>query len=341
MYSQEGPAQINESGERRFSARDAMLKALVSITYISLATTLLVACLLRPAPASADEAHKMAAAPLADGEIAVGWMELESSMEFKPWIARLDRQGKPLWQKTISGESGELNKLAPLRDGRFVAGSMLYGGFGTAWAISFDPHGNILWKQNFGEETYSISSMAPLSDGSVLFAGGDSSGDRFARWAALVNSDGKLIWRRAFDSMGNEGTAYAIAPIENGAIVAGQRWRTCFCEGYHSGEPWAARIGANGEVIWSKDFGPDMSFPEAADRRSDYVLHSVEVTSDGMVILKGDGITFVRGVSRKVATWRLRVGLDANVTGKEYSAEADGRGDVAPSRSMESGNVNK
>ncbi|MEJ2117909.1 MAG: hypothetical protein P8Y36_08430, partial [Alphaproteobacteria bacterium] len=302
---------------------------------VGAAAALLAGCLFYPEPASADEAHKKAATPLANGEIAVGWRE------FKPWIARLDHKSKPLWQKTISNESGALVKVTPLPDGHFVAGSMLYGGFGPAWAISFDLHGNILWKQNFGEGTYSISSMAALPNGSVLFAGGDSSGDRFARWAALVNSDGKLIWQRAFDSKGNVGTAYAIAPIKNGAIIAGQRWRTPFGEGYHSGEPWAARIGNNGEIIWSKDFGPDMSFPKAANKQPDYVLHSVEVTSGGKVILKGEGVKFVRGGQRKVATWQLRVGLDGNVTGKEYSAEADGHGDNSPLSSAEGGKVRK
>ena len=179
-----------------------------------LAASLLAGWSLRPAPALAVENyHKEAAAPLAGGEIAVG------QLEDKAWVARFDGQGKSLWQKTIPGEDGEgetgkwaLLKIAPLSDGRFVAsgGHKVSDEDSVAWAISFDEHGNILWRQSFGEKTYSVSGMATLPNGSVLFAGGGSPGfeislaefktgldtGRSANWAALVSSDGKLIWRR-------------------------------------------------------------------------------------------------------------------------------------------------
>jgi hypothetical protein len=293
---------------------------------ILVASTMLAAWLggplLLPASASQDEVHKMAAVPLPDGEIAVGSVWIGE--ELKPWIARLDPQGKTLWEKA-PGEEGELSAVVALPGDRFAAGSQILAGGSNAWAISFDAQGNVLWKQYFGEDAYSVSSIAALHDGSVLVAGGDSSGAASTRWAARVSSRGELVWRRAFDSRDNNGTAYAIAPLAGGAIVAGQRWLTCFCEGYHSGEPWAVRLDESGGIIWSKDFWPDMSFPAADGTNPDYVLCSVAVAPDGAIILKGDGVKFVKAlVTRKVAVWQLRVDLDGKVTGKDYSAAADG-----------------
>jgi hypothetical protein len=299
-----------------------MLRVLILIESIMLAAWLAGPPHLS-ASASPDEVHKMAAVPLPDGEIAVGSVWIGE--ELKPWIARLDPQGGTLWRKTPGEDGEELSTVVALPGDRFAAGSRIFAGGSNAWAIGFDAHGNVLWKQYFGEDAYSVSSIAAAPDGSVLFAGGGSSGAASTRWAARVSSRGELVWRKAFDSTDNNGTAYAIAPLAGGAIVAGQRWRTCFCEGYHAGEPWAARLDESGGIIWSKDFGPDMSFHAADGRNSDYALCSVAVAPDGAVILKGDGVEFVKAqVTRKVAVWQLRVGLDGNVTGKEYSAAADG-----------------
>jgi hypothetical protein len=302
-----------------------MLQVLILIASIMLAAWP-AGSLPLSASASPDEVHKMAAVPLPDGEIAVGSVWIGEGPETKPWIERLDSQGRTLWRKTPGEDGeGELGTVVALPGDRFAAGSQIFAGGSNAWAISFDGHGNVLWKQYFGRDAYSVSSIAALPDGGVLVAGGDSSGAASTRWAARVSSHGELVWRRAFDSTDNNGTAYAIAPLAGGAIVAGQRWLSCFCEGYHSGEPWAARLDERGGIIWSKDFGPDMSFPAADGRNPDYALCSVAVAPDGAVTLKGDGVEFVKAlVTRKVAVWQLRVDLNGNVTGKDYSAAADG-----------------
>jgi hypothetical protein len=320
---------LGDDGAKRmrsaiFFTKHAMLRVLILIASIMLAPSL-AGSLLLSASTSHGEVHKMAAVRLPDGEIAVGSIRIGEERETKPWIARLDPQGRTLWWKTPGEDGEELNTVVALPGDRFATGIQIYTGGNNARAISFDAHGNVLWKQYFGEGAYSVSSIAALPDGSVLVAGGDSSGAASTRWAARVSSRGELVWSRAFDSTGNNGTAYAIAPLAGGAIVAGQRWRSCFCEGYHYGAPWAARLDESGGIIWSKDFGPDMSFPVADGRNPDYVLCSAAVAPDGAVTLKGDGVEFVKAlVTRKVAVWQLRVDLDGNVTGKDYSAAADG-----------------
>ena len=100
--------------------------------------------------------------------------------------------------------------------------------------------------------------------------------------------------------------------------------------------PWVARLGKNGEVIWSKALRSDMEFVEKALRgKTRYSGLNLEILPDGGVILEGrvDIVLTVSGCSEEYsASWRLRVGLeDGNLSKQEcFGGTAGGCGGGSP-----------
>ena len=256
-----------------------------------------------------------AIAPLADGDIAVGWKD------FKPWIARRNGKGNLLWEKAAGEEGGRFNAVAAVTGGGIVAAGAANIQVGPAWAAGFDADGKLLWTRHLGKNnSYAAGAIAALPEGGVVLAGGESSGAATARWAARLDARGGLVWYRTFDGEDNRGTASSIALLPGGAIlIAGQRWHGCACEGYRSGEPWAALLGAEGTAVWTKDFGEAFKSREA-DVRADFVLRSAEAAPGGGITLKGDAVKFVKAhVTRTLGTWVLRLDPSGTVTGTDYS----------------------
>ncbi len=182
-----------------------------------------------------ERAEVRATAPLADGDIAVGWKD------FKPWIARRNGKGNLLWEKAAGEEGGRFNAVAAVTGGGIVAAGAANIQVGPAWAAGFDADGKLLWTRHLGKNnSYAAGAIAALPEGGVVLAGGESSGAATARWAARLDAHGGLVWYRTFDGEDNRGTASSIALLPGGAIlIAGQRWH-----GLHvRGVPFGRAVG--------------------------------------------------------------------------------------------------
>jgi hypothetical protein len=187
----------------------------------------------------------------AAGELVTGYME-------KPcWLSLRDSRGRTVWEKAFPHrEGGRLTRAIAVGAGGFLAGGSVNAQMGPAWIVRLGPDGATRWEQTFAEDdSYSVSAMAPGRNGGFFVAGGASSGAPSARWAARLDDQGKILWGRRFDSPESGGVAEQIEAVsDGGVIVAGQHWTGCMCEGYHKGEPWAARLNGKGETVWEKSF---------------------------------------------------------------------------------------
>lgn len=245
--------------------------------------------------------------------------------DFKPWLIFRDPLGKTVWERTFSQyEGGSFVNALALGSKGFLAGGTANEQTGPAWVVRLGPDGATLWEQTFADKSYSILAMTPDWRGGYFLAGGSSTGVASSRWIASLDDQGKILWRRNFDGPENWGVASHIEAVPGGgAVVAGQHWRSCMCEGYRGSEPWVARLNENGETIWEKTLGSALSSEETKARSVDFRLGSVDVQSSASIMLSGRIEKFVKAdVSEDLGGWELRLDGAGEVFAKEFSKPA-------------------
>jgi hypothetical protein len=132
-------------------------------------------------------------------------------------------------------------------------------------------------------------------------------------WVARTSADGELQWQHTFQEHALT-IPYALTLLANGdMIVVGSATE----QGQNGPKGWAARIGADGRVLWNKVFGKGI----------DDSLQSVAMLPDGGIITVGwTNVERPAGDDRNL--WILALDGDGNVRWekKDLGDEADERG---------------
>jgi len=187
------------------------------------------------------------------------------------WIARIDRQGETLWERSLGGPSDDLGfALQPSPDGGVViVGSTcsfgeeptrsLGGCSSDGWIVKLDGDGNILWQNTYGTDAIeSFVSIAPSPDG--FYVGGmiGAIGSRDT-WVLEIDGDGQILWQRTFAGV-NDDQLRAVAETPDGLVFTADS-RSIFVEEDFTGgrgiaffRPWAVRLDGDGDVIWSRTY---------------------------------------------------------------------------------------
>lgn len=279
----------------------------------------------------------------AGGFVAVGTTRSFDVVGQDAWVARLDAQGRSLWQNAYGGTGNETASAiwSPLDGGYWVAGStssgsaggddgwvwrldaageviwqMAYGGaavdtfaavvgttdgnfvvagetwsFGAAlsdaWVLKLDREGNVLWQNRYGGALADgARALQPTADGGVVVAGYTDSlgmGGRDA-WVWQLDTAGEVVWQFALGDVGTDETHGLLRLPDKGLLVVG----ATDSFGAGNGDAWAARLDANGQLVWQRAYGGSV----AAD-----AANSVALGQAGGTLLAGHTFAFGAGAA--------------------------------------------
>ena len=177
----------------------------------------------------------------------------------KVMLAKLDKDGEPLWARAFGSDNANYYPLAviPCRDGGFVvAGESLDVGF-NVFVVKYTGTGVLSWQRKFNYSASGYYSMylragIAASDSTILLTGTtnlSSLGDAFV--LNMNQSDGNVNWFRAAGTAGLNETGYNINRTpDNGFVIGG--W---------SGYPGSlgdnflvVKYNRKGRPEWSKTF---------------------------------------------------------------------------------------
>lgn len=263
-----------------------------------------------------------AVVPLSDGDIVVGGkpeaVEYAEGPLFAevPWVARRDRQGRILWEKTF-GETVDFGFFLAahvVAEGDIVtAGGGAGGGvIGPALIVRLDPQGNVRWHTTLPDLS-SASAITPLVDGVIVAGSPRYVPATRSRWVARLDATGKVLWQKTFNEV--RGSIYTMTSTGSGdVIVVGDSDRGCSCEGFQASEPWAARLNNQGDVLWQKDLGIGVRFIAPVF----CMATSVTAISESEFSLKGKTFEFQSGSGetreRETGGWHIQMDGNGNVS---------------------------
>ncbi|MFI5296393.1 MAG: hypothetical protein ACHQ0Y_15375 [Thermodesulfovibrionales bacterium] len=164
-----------------------------------------------------------------------------------------------------------------------------------------DTNGNKKWQKSYGPSIGSISDIQITPDGGYIIIGSTlSSGSGYSNILILkLNANGDIQWQKAYDSTGSDGVGSIQLTSDGGYMLAG------ITNIPHSSIAVIAKIDANGNIIWWKNYGTGRSG-----------LSSIQKTSDGDYIAAGGSST---GVSSGVS-WLLKVDNNGDIPDCQVTA---------------------
>ena len=144
--------------------------------------------------------------PMGNGSTAIaGWVHKKNSITGRDiWVARLDADGRIIWQKTLGGSGDDHTEaLIALPDGHIaMAGgttkNLAVITVRTAWMLRLDKRGKLVWRRSFEGKSDQLFSIASLPGGNLAAAG--------ASWRKNKGSD---AWILTFDKNGRRSRSKA------------------------------------------------------------------------------------------------------------------------------------
>lgn len=194
-----------------------------------------------------------------DGDIVVTAVVETRAGDDDIWVAKLDPEGRPLWQRTIDVGSRDRGAgVAVDSAGNLLVTGEVGSGPGglDLWLAKLDPDGDELWtRQRPGDvplATERGSGVAVDAEGNVFVCGSvpDPDPDRFRADAFLAkyDPDGGELWAHTFhrwDGIGSD-AAEAVVVDEAGDLFVAGSVET----GSGFGDAWVAKVGGDGEELW-------------------------------------------------------------------------------------------
>lgn len=199
------------------------------------------------------------------------------------FVVKLDRLGRHVWSKALTGASIVPLAVAIDANGTIVVtgtttSAVDFGGgtlpaFGgtDVFVLAFDPDGNHVWSKAFGGLTADTPTSIAIGAGAVVIAGSHNGGidfgggplsatttDAFA--AKLSLADGSHIWAKSWGDTGTDrvnGVALDSAGnvLLTGVFASKIDFGTKMLVSAGSNDIFVAKLGTDGSDQWSKAFG--------------------------------------------------------------------------------------
>ncbi len=169
-----------------------------------------------------------------------GNMKSYRSIGIDSWVARLDEQGRLMWEKHFGGRKNEwATKLLEVRPGWFLVmnGSDSVDGdieknYGKkdAWIFMIDSWGNMEWQISLGAgKNDEIHDCLIAPNGDIMLAGTTlSSGGMIPEqrgrgdfWLVRMTQKGQVLWNRTFGGTWSEGISSICPSASGGYLLAG------------------------------------------------------------------------------------------------------------------------
>ena len=210
------------------------------------------------------------------------------------WIAKIDGEGKKIWDKTIGGNSSEtLEKVLEIPDGYLIIGSSYsttscskvtdnYGAW-DYWIVKIDKNGNKIWDKSFGGSSSDLAKSAIEVNGEYIIGGysrSPKSGNKNAEslgdqdvWLIAIDSNGNKVWDKTYgDSKYNN--VDELKKDQNGNIwIAGDQVGNFGDKDY-----WVLKIDQTGKILLEEYYGGN----------STEDLKSLQIDEIGNLFLSGE-----------------------------------------------------
>ncbi len=196
-------------------------------------------------------------AELVDGGFVVaGSTSNKGAGYYDGWVMRLDKDGRPLWDKSFgSNEEDALFGAAAMPDGGAVFAGTL-GADGQGWILRLDRGGAVVWDNRFGGTGYDVfNTVVALPNGQSVVAGttrskGPAGG---AAWVMRLNAKGEVMWEKLLTPVKAASANTVLALPDGGFLVVGGS--IVDPNSSDKEQAWIARLGADGALLWSKVLG--------------------------------------------------------------------------------------
>lgn len=211
------------------------------------------------------------------GYVVVGFTNGRGQGGYDGYVAMLDDDGTPLWERTYGGPDWDfLYSVCRDPDGGFLlAGQTFSGGEGDgdAWLIKLNEEGTSEWERTYGGPGRDMArSVIPTADGGFMLAGGNTVNDDQDAWLVKVGASGDLEWDVR---VGGDSLDYAnsvIQTMDGGYVAVGStRSYNEFVEALHF------KVSSTGQSQWLRNWG------QVNNQESYQVLE----TADGQLVSVG------------------------------------------------------
>ena len=220
------------------------------------------------------------------------------------WIVKTDVTGSIEWQTVLGGTGiDEASSGEQTSDGGYIIGGTSSSGISgnktginkggdDYWIVKLNSTGAISWQQTIGGSSIDeLSVVHQLPDGSYIVGGRSKSGisgnkteaskGLYDYWVLKLDNTGNIVWQNTVGSASDDnlvdiqsldGITYFAAGTSDGGITGDKSEHSGGAEDY-----WVVKLNDIGDILWENTIRGD----------SDDYLYSIDVTSDGGVILAG------------------------------------------------------
>lgn len=242
--------------------------------------------------------------PNKDNAVYVVGMNYVPNEPRRPFVAKLDRNGVPLWIKTVDFVEQNLS----------VALSTDIGG-GIYWLIGnnilrLDANGDLIWARTIttDDTQYHAAGIAAVVEG-IVVAGTSGRNDRSGLDGLVmsIGVDGNLRWAEHIDI----GAADQINMIENsadnGVVLGGfmRRMGPTLEDKTYVSEGWITGLDSGGVVTFSNAIGVQIKGQSFGNGIDSAALHNDAIVAIGRLATSADSMPIL-----------VNIALDAPVTGE-------------------------
>ncbi|MBU0507411.1 T9SS type A sorting domain-containing protein [bacterium] len=197
------------------------------------------------------------------GYILAGCIGPFSGQGYVVWLLKTDANGDSLWSRTFEGGSGSGGNCHDVRqtdDGGYILGAntnTYTGGASDFWLIRTDSNGDSLWSRTFGGPNSDICrSVEQTIDGGFTVGGstGSFGNGRLDFWLVKTDANGDCLWSRTYGRENVDEECYSMRQTADGGYILGGIWFDLVALEENVG---LVRADANGDSLWSMDFGGD------------------------------------------------------------------------------------
>jgi hypothetical protein len=181
--------------------------------------------------------------------------------DFDFWIVKTDADGDSMWSRTFGRSArDECHSIIRSEDGCYMLAGYSSdtldpnSDYSWAWVIKVDSDGDSVWSRDIQDGyTVDCADIVQSADGGYVLAGSRRTGlpEPYDFWAAKVNSEGELMWSRAFGGNHNDNCYAAESTLDNGTVLAG----STYSFGAGDADAWLIKLDSNGDSVWSRTFG--------------------------------------------------------------------------------------
>jgi len=225
------------------------------------------------------------------GEFVAGAIFNEMGPSTWGWVARVDADGRPLWEKELGkkARSSSFSAGIQIRDGNVLLAGTVNSGNASyepahAWLLALTDDGRTLWDRafNLGSRTHALAIAAvPNAKDAYLVMGSVRDGGRDEAhtdraWVVRIDGAGHESLRKILDSPDTLAPE-AMAMLTDGSFVVAGR---VFVGPEQTMQGWIGHFAADGKPTWSRTL----------DAKGSGIVAAKVESSSSIVMVVNEGI---------------------------------------------------